>query len=1153
MTTKIYKAIIACSVCCCFTATTTSCSDQLDLAPQGEFTAEQLTDESIEGLMSSAYQGLEAHFFDDNNAAFAGPITNWVFDVRSDDAYKGGEGVSMEANIHQLEIQNIASDNPTCLNKWENNYLGIARVHKAMQAINDASNVNDKDALLGELKTLRAWFYFDLNRIFRSIPYFTENDDPKTVTNGNMSRDEIYAAIKADLESAYAVMHESQDQPGRFTKYVAAALLCKVNAQTSTWSEVEKWADVVINSGNMSIRNNLLLGQNGTGTLTINGEGDMYDYEELSPFDSHVYESPGIEDDIVSVIIEYGITSIGSTMFYYCCNLTNITMPNSITRIGNSAFSGCSGLTDIYYSGTEDEWYSINVDINNGSLTGVTIHCSDVDITDYQIPNNSSDPDEPEERNVKSISFIPAQPYEFIENADGYWSYYWDWGDELGNEVKVDYFYYVGKSHSIYDFIYENAGNKVTVEYKDGSTDEFTNTEYKYSYVSSNGEEIYLTVDENQQEKPWKVGNENYFTVGYSNVTTQVPVTIIENPILSVEYTPIKPITLIENYEGYDEGDWFEYNYPDFKKGDKFVVNYKSGEKEEYSAQYVENYGNPQFVDNEGAVLEKQPKLYANQNETHWTVGTDNYMDFTYIGASTKVPVTIIENPVDSIEFKLASPIVLYENQGGYYMFGEGDDERRVNKDENGYYYETYNHEIEDYEKIYVKSSELFYFYSDISASKNGNKLIVHYKDGSKKVLTQKFFYNDKNKGYYLIDENGTIDDYNIIFNWNITLDKPFVLGSDNYARVTYLNKTTQIPITVEKNSIDHIEYIPKSPITFSVDDEKEYYYWSDGDYEEKAFNYGKIYETGNKLKVYFKDGSSTTFNFYNKLEKYEPVVGWRYYAVDENGCSMNYASGINTLSGIADDEDWTIGNTYEITMNYFGATTTIPVSIISDSISHIHSYTTQVVAPTCTEQGYTIYTCSCGDTYNDNYVNALGHTEVVDKAVAPTCTVKGKAEGKHCSVCNKVLVAQTEVAALGHKWDSGKVTKKATPTATGVKTYTCSVCGTTKKETIAKCAKYVNPIKASGKTATVKFKNLKKKNQTVSQKNAFSVSKAQGKVTYKKSSGNKSITVSSAGKITVKKGLKKGTYKIKIKVTAAGNNTYKKGTKTVTVTIKVK
>lgn len=252
----IYNILRTGFVCCSMSAVLISCSDQLELSPQGEFTADQLTDESIEGLMSSAYQGLEAHFFDDNNAAFAGPITNWVFDVRSDDAYKGGEGVSMEANIHQLEISNISSDNATCLNKWENNYLGIARVHKAMQAINDASSVNEKEALLGELKTLRAWYYFDLNRIFKSIPYFTEDDDPKTVSNGNMSRDEIYSAIKADLEEAYNNMAETQAQPGRFTKYVAAALLAKVNAQTSSWSEVEKWANVVINSGKYQLYDN---------------------------------------------------------------------------------------------------------------------------------------------------------------------------------------------------------------------------------------------------------------------------------------------------------------------------------------------------------------------------------------------------------------------------------------------------------------------------------------------------------------------------------------------------------------------------------------------------------------------------------------------------------------------------------------------------------------------------------------------------------------------------------------------------------------------------------------------------------------------------------------------------------------------------------
>ena len=73
----------------------TSCDDFLDLKPTGTFTEEQLDDSSIEGLMASAYAGLEAHFFG-NNESFAGPITNWVFDVRSDDALKGGGDITME-------------------------------------------------------------------------------------------------------------------------------------------------------------------------------------------------------------------------------------------------------------------------------------------------------------------------------------------------------------------------------------------------------------------------------------------------------------------------------------------------------------------------------------------------------------------------------------------------------------------------------------------------------------------------------------------------------------------------------------------------------------------------------------------------------------------------------------------------------------------------------------------------------------------------------------------------------------------------------------------------------------------------------------------------------------------------------------------------
>ena len=75
---------------------------------------------------------------------------------------------------------------------------------------------------------------------------------------------------------------------------------------------------------------------------------------------------------------------------------------------------------------------------------------------------------------------------------------------------------------------------------------------------------------------------------------------------------------------------------------------------------------------------------------------------------------------------------------------------------------------------------------------------------------------------------------------------------------------------------------------------------------------------------------------------------------------------------------------------------------------AHEHSYTDVVTAQTCTEKGYTTHTCACGDSYVDTYTDALGHA-----------------------------------------WDSGKVTKQPTATENGVRTYTCTRCNATKTETI--------------------------------------------------------------------------------------------------------
>ena len=238
----------------------TSCDSLLDTKPQGVFTSENIGDEEAVDLMTSAYATLLCHYFG-NNESFAGPINNWVIDLRSDDALKGGDGVTMESYMHQLEVGNVQSNNDVISFKWRNNYFSISRCNTAIRALLEAGNLDDTSRLsyVAEMKTLRAYYYFDMLRLYQKFPYFDESVlNPSECRADQYSREQIAEFIKTDLRNSYEALPDTQEDPGRFNRFVAAALLARVDLFTHDYAEAEKYAGYVISSEQYQLYPNFL-------------------------------------------------------------------------------------------------------------------------------------------------------------------------------------------------------------------------------------------------------------------------------------------------------------------------------------------------------------------------------------------------------------------------------------------------------------------------------------------------------------------------------------------------------------------------------------------------------------------------------------------------------------------------------------------------------------------------------------------------------------------------------------------------------------------------------------------------------------------------------------------------------------------------------
>ena len=226
MKTKIFNIICAGLIVCGFTA----CDSFLDEhIPQGTLSDEQVKDpENAEAMVISAYAIFTTA--EDINSSFS----MWNFDVRSDDAYKGGSGTSDGDVFHQLEVQQgVLTTNWNINDMWVRLYNSLSRVNSAIALLNETSDsYTMKQQRLAEMKFLRAYGHFLLKRLYKNIPFVVnENltyDEYNELSNTTYTNDEGWQLIIDDLMVAYNTLPQTQVDKGRPTKASAAAFLAKV-------------------------------------------------------------------------------------------------------------------------------------------------------------------------------------------------------------------------------------------------------------------------------------------------------------------------------------------------------------------------------------------------------------------------------------------------------------------------------------------------------------------------------------------------------------------------------------------------------------------------------------------------------------------------------------------------------------------------------------------------------------------------------------------------------------------------------------------------------------------------------------------------------------------------------------------------------------
>lgn len=227
--------------------------DFLETQPYGSVNNDLLATSAkgANALLIAAYSNLDGFSGWDNGTPWGGAASNWTFgSIAGGDAYKGSEAGD-QPDITPIERGNVDANNPYLDGKWRNYYDGISRVNGAIKAFTALKEISasEKATRLAEAKFLRAWFHFDLYRIFRNVPYIDETLEDVRVGNST----NILSKIQGDLIAAIGALPVTQPEAGRITKGAAQAVLGNTYMWEKKYTEAKAQFDAIVGSGRYAL------------------------------------------------------------------------------------------------------------------------------------------------------------------------------------------------------------------------------------------------------------------------------------------------------------------------------------------------------------------------------------------------------------------------------------------------------------------------------------------------------------------------------------------------------------------------------------------------------------------------------------------------------------------------------------------------------------------------------------------------------------------------------------------------------------------------------------------------------------------------------------------------------------------------------------